>query len=346
MTIRSGTTARCLASAWVVLALSVAWPHGAAAMEREAAGPLRFALISPQSRQETEEKWTPVLTALGRYLGMTVEADVATDYAGAIWSLRSGRAQLAWLGNKGAMEAVDNAGAEVFAQQTYPSGLGGYYSYVIVAKESPLADVDDLISTAAGLTLAQGDPNSTSGTVVPNYYLFSRRHLEPRKIFKRVTQANHEDNIVAVAEGRADAATVASVHYDQVGRKRPEVVAATRIIWRSPLIPGDPLVWRKDLPPDLKARIAGFFLNYGVAGHGKKSAVLAEERAALERLDVRSFVASDNRQLMSVRLLELAKTRTQIEMDKSASPADQSRRLKEIDRKIAEIDRLSNPAAN
>ena len=73
---------------------------------------------------------------------------------------------------------------------------------------------------------------------------------------------------------------------------------------------------------------------------------LAEERAALDRLDIRSFIASDNRQLVSVRLLELAKARIQFEADESATVDDRSRRLQEIDRKIAEIDNPSNSTAN
>ncbi|TAN61547.1 MAG: phosphonate ABC transporter substrate-binding protein, partial [Magnetospirillum sp.] len=158
MTIGSGPTARFLALVGLALVLCVGTPEPAAA---ETPTSLRFALISPQTRQQMEANWTPVINALGRYLGMAVEADVSADYAGAIWSLRSGRAQLAWLGNKSAIEAVDNAGVEVFAQETYPSGLGGYYTYLIVHKDSSLTSADDVIAQASGLTLGQGDVNST-----------------------------------------------------------------------------------------------------------------------------------------------------------------------------------------
>jgi len=325
MTKRCDMTARYLALAGLVLVLSVVWPRAGRA-EMEVGGPLRFALISPQSRQDIEAMWKPVLDALGRTLGRAVEADIASDYAGAIWGLRSGRDQMAWLGNKSAIEAVDNAGAEVFAQQTYPSGLGGYYTYLLVPKASPLGNVDEMIARAGELTLGRGDSNSTSGFLVPNYYLFFLRHTEPRKIFKRVIQANHADNILAVAKGRIDVATIASQVYDQVALTHPEVIAATRIIWRSPLIPGDPLVRRMDLPPNLKVRIARFFLDYGVAVPGKTAAVLAEERTALDRLNIRSFIASDNRQLEAMRRIERAKMRAKIEMDMSASPVAESAR--------------------
>lgn len=310
--------------------------HGA-----ESPQALGFALISPQSRQEMEANWGPVVTALGRHLGMPVTLAVSADYAGAIWSLRSGHAHLAWLGNKTAIEAVDHASAEVFAKETYPSGLGGYHTYLIVHKDSPYFSAEDVIAHGPGLTFAQGDVNSTSGTVVPGYYLFASRQLEPRKLFKRTVHANHEDNIRAVAEGRSHAATVASLTYDQLRRREPELIDAVRIVWRSPLIPADPLVRRADLPPELKARIADFLFGYGRAAAGKPLAVLAEERETLDRLDIKSFVPSDNRQLISVRLLEVAKRRMQVEMDSSVAPDDRRRRLEDADRQIAELERLN-----
>jgi len=44
-------------------------------------------------------------------------------------------------------------------------------------------------------------------------------------------------------------------------RKRfPDKADQVRILWKSPLIPSDPLVWRKDLPEEVKIRITKAFL--------------------------------------------------------------------------------------
>ncbi|OAN45684.1 hypothetical protein A6A04_07425 [Paramagnetospirillum marisnigri] len=273
------------------------------------APPLRFALIATEASSEVQAKWTPVLDALACHLGRSVVAEVSADYAGAIWALRNGRAQLAWLGNKAALEAVDHAGAEVFAQHVYPSGLGGYYSTLIVRTSSSLASADDLIAQATGLTLAMGDPNSTSGTLVPGHYLFASRSIEPRRVFKRVIQGSHEDNVHSLLEGRADAATVASVHLDGLLRRRPELANAFRVIWRSPLIPADPLLWGSSLPAEAKAQVKAFFLDYGRPAVHKSVDVMAAEQAALKRLDLSGFIASDNGQLAMVKDLEQARRR-------------------------------------
>jgi phosphonate transport system substrate-binding protein len=58
----------------------------------------------------------------------------ASDYAGVIEGMRFGKVQLAWYGNKSAMEAVDRANGEVFVQSVPVGGEPGYWSVVIVPK--------------------------------------------------------------------------------------------------------------------------------------------------------------------------------------------------------------------
>ena len=48
--------------------------------------------------------------------GLKVNAFFASDYAGVIEGMRFGKVQVAWYGNKSAMEAVDRANGEIFAQ--------------------------------------------------------------------------------------------------------------------------------------------------------------------------------------------------------------------------------------
>ena len=50
---------------------------------------------------------------------------------------------------------------------------------------------------------------------------------------------------------------------EMLERRMPEKMAEVRILWKSPLIASDPMVWRKDLDPELKAKLKAFFLAYG-----------------------------------------------------------------------------------
>src|SRR5262249_56033676 len=110
------------------------------------------------------------------------------------------KVQVAWLGNKSGMEAADRAGAEVFAQVVGRDGNVGYYSHVIVHRDSPFAKLDDILKCDKSLDFGIGDPNSTSGFLVPTAYIFAARNIDPKGCFKTVRNANHQDNAMAVPQ--------------------------------------------------------------------------------------------------------------------------------------------------
>lgn len=295
---------------------------------------LTFGLVGKENSQSMLDDWQPVASSLSRTLGEPVMVRTYDDYAGVVWAMGAGKIQLAWLGNKSAIEAVDRSGGEVLVKSVNVlDGADGYRALLIAPADSPLATEQDMFERAAGLTFGNGDPNSTSGSVVPDYYLFAARGLEPRRIFKRVTTGNHESNFLAVAEGRADVATCNSTDLKRLGERYPGLAPRVKVIWTSPLIPSDPIVVRRDLPPKLKARIAQFFTGYGKGGPGKTEAQTAEEAACLQRLSWMGFVASDDSQLESIRAIELFNRRRAISGDPSLDAAEKERILKEIEGK-------------
>jgi phosphonate transport system substrate-binding protein len=97
-----------------------------------------------------------------------------------------------------------------------------------------------------------GDPNSTSGFLVPMSYIFAADNIDPKTCFKIVRNASHQANAMAVANKQVGAATNNSEDLQRVAATAPAAREQIRIIWTSPLIPLDPLVWRKDLDPAVK----------------------------------------------------------------------------------------------
>ncbi|MBV6333723.1 phosphate/phosphite/phosphonate ABC transporter substrate-binding protein, partial [Pseudomonas aeruginosa] len=112
-----------------------------------------------------------------------------------------------WYGNKAAMEAVDRAHGEIFAQTVAASGAPGYWSLLIANKDSKIDSVEDMLANAKSLTFGNGDPNSTSGYLVPGYYVFAKNNVDPVKAFKRTLNSSHEVNALAVANKQVDVAT-------------------------------------------------------------------------------------------------------------------------------------------
>lgn len=298
---------------------------------------LNFGIISTESSTNLKSVWQPVIDDLSRSIGAPVKPFFASDYAGIIEGMRFNKVQMGWFGNKSAIEAVDRAKGEVFASVIDKDGNPGYWSLLIVNKDSKLKTLDDVLKNGAKLSYGAGDPNSTSGTAVPGYYLWAANKIEPKTFFKTVRASNHETNLLSVMNQQVDVAvnnTEALERYRlSTGRNAYDSV---RVLWKSPLIPADPLVMRSDLPADLKAKIRDFFVNYG---KGKDA---ARELANLKALTYQGFRPSDNQQLVPIRQIELAREKAKVQADSTLGQDEKQKQLAELDSKLAS---LGQPAA-
>lgn len=291
--------------------------------------PLTFGIISTESMNAQRELFQPLLDDMSEALGREVKPFFATDYAGVIQAMRFDKVDLAWYGNKAAMEAVDRAGGEIFAQTIAVNGEPGYWSLMIVNQDSPYDSVEEILANAEDLTFGNGDPNSTSGFLVPGYYIFAKNDVDPNTAFKRTLNSSHETNALSVANQMVDVATFNTESMARLKATHPEKAKQLKVIWKSPLIPSDPLVWREDLPETTKQKIREFFLGYGDN---------AREKAILKPLQWSGFEASSNAQLLPIRQLELFKKRAQITDDASLDAAEKEKRLSEIDARLKELE--------
>jgi phosphonate transport system substrate-binding protein len=290
---------------------------------------LNFGIISTESSVGLKSIWAPFLEDMGKKLGVKVNAFFASDYAGIIEAMRFNKIQLAWYGNKSAMEAVDRANAEIFVQTVDMSGNPGYWSLLITHKDSNIKSVDDIIKNGRQYTFGNGDPNSTSGFLVPGYYVFALNNIDPAKHFKRTVNSNHETNALAVATKQVDFATNNTLDLNRIKKTHPEYYQNIRIFWKSPLIPNDPIVWRKDLPEDMKAKIKAFFVNYGKTEQEKKIIGAMHEWG--------SFRESNNNQLNPIRQIELFKQKVKIENDDKMNAEEKRVKLVKINADLKEL---------
>ena len=291
---------------------------------------INFGMISTEATQNLKADWQPLLDDMAKQTGLKINAFFASDYAGLIEAMRFNKMQVAWLGNKSAMEAVDRANGEVFAQMVNADGTQGYYSHLIVHKDSPLATLDDVLKNGKSLSFGNGDPNSTSGFLVPGYYAFAQNKIDAKTHFKVVRSANHETNALAVANKQVDVATNNSENLDKIKVRQPEKFKDIKIVWTSPLIPLDPLVLNKQMPDATKTKIKDFFYNYAKTDAREKEIVMKISKLA-------GFKPSTNAQLTPIRQLDLFGKRNKIEGDDTLADADKKTRLAEIDQQLASL---------
>src|SRR5262249_21281958 len=100
---------------------------------------INFGVISTEASINQKKNWEPFLQDMSKATGFKVNGFYATDYAGVIEAMRFNKVHVAWFGNKSGMEAVDRANGEVFARVVARDGSVGYYSHIIVHKDSPFA---------------------------------------------------------------------------------------------------------------------------------------------------------------------------------------------------------------
>jgi phosphonate transport system substrate-binding protein len=317
---------------------------------------VNFGIISTESTQNLKTVWEPFLADMEKKIGMKVNAFFAPDYAGVIQAQRFKKVDLAWYGNKAAIEAVDRADGEVFVQSVAANGDPGYWSLLLVNKDHELAQMEPAKSQGGGAnfdpttykgcepcmkmffdkmstyTFGNGDPNSTSGFLVPGYYIFSQKNLDPKQAFKRMVTANHETNALAAANKQVDVSTNNTENLARMKLNFPEKYNEVRAIWISPLIASDPIVWRKDLPADAKAKLKNFFLTYGTG------ATAEPEKKILAGLQWAPFKESSNKQLIPFRQLDLAAQKTKIE-GSTMSAAEKAKDIAEIDTKLAALNK-------
>lgn len=299
---------------------------------------INFGIISTESTQNLKQYWTPFLADLEKETGVKINPFFASDYAGIIEGMRFGKVQVAWYGNKSGMEAVDRADGEVFAQSVDVEGNPGYWSLLVTnADTANINTLDDVLKCDKTLSFGNGDPNSTSGFLVPSVFVFGNRNVDPKTCYKAVTNANHETNLMAVVNKQVDFATNNTENLRNFAKSHPEEAKKIKEIWRSPLIPSDPIVWRKDLDQPTKDKLLSFFMTYGRQGTVEE---VKSARENLKKLNWAPFKPSSDAQLYPIRILEISKAMNKLKADEQMSQADKDAKLKELEAQKAAFEKL------
>ena len=230
---------------------------------------LRMGLVPSEDPRVIMNDNQVLLGELQESMQMQIKPFVATDYNGVIEALRSKRLDIALLGPFSYVLATTVADVEAFALLETQRQGATYRSVIIAREDHGIHSLKDL----SGKTFAFVDPGSTSGFLFPKAGLIKAGY-DPNTYFSRVIfSGGHEASAIAVQNGKVDAAAVADALLETAyGRgmlKEDEV----SVIWTSEAIPGAPIVYRRDLPEQLKAKIRIAFGKIRDVPWGPKSTI-------------------------------------------------------------------------
>jgi phosphonate transport system substrate-binding protein len=269
-----------------------------------ARGELVFSILSAEDQANFGPLWAPLLDDLGRAIGMKVTARFSPTYTSLVEGMRANQVQAGWYSAEPALEATERADAQVFARTVDLQGHDTYTS-VIITRAGSGVTLDGVLACGKRLTFGMGDVKSTSGTLAPMTYLFGPRHIDPSACFKTVRTGSHQANLFAVANGLLDASTNNSVGLDFARVGDAPAQAAYRklkVVWTSPPLPESAIVYRRDLPDEVKRRMADFFTHYGQA----PGAEGARQRRVMSALHYTAFHPADDGYLQPVRDMRAA----------------------------------------
>ncbi|MDQ0394666.1 phosphonate ABC transporter substrate-binding protein [Labrys monachus] len=226
---------------------------------------LTLAVIPAENASTTVDRYQPLADYLAKQVGVPVKLNVASDYAAVIEAQRAGFAQIAYYGPASYARAViTGVATEPVAVARHSNGLTGYYSVLYVKAESPYKSIADL----KGKKLALVDPNSTSGNNAPRFYLHQQGYEVDSFFGSTVYAGSHDNAVLALAQGTADAAVNAWNSEDDSNLTRMlsrnilknddgSVMKKSdfRILFKSGFLPEGPYAVLSSLPGDLKQKI-------------------------------------------------------------------------------------------
>jgi phosphonate transport system substrate-binding protein len=275
-----------------VMLVSMVIPAMAASAPENWPAKIRVGFIPTEGNADTKKRFAPLTEHLRNILGIEVEAFSASDYAGIITAMAHQHIDFAYFGAKSYVEASEKAGAQALVMQLNKEKQPGYTGIIIVRKDSDMMQLDDI----KGRVFAFTDPNSTSGYLVPNVLFARDLKVKPEDYFKQVKfSGSHGASILAVKNKAIEAAATNNIDLDRMIEKGQVAADDFRILWRSELIPGDPMAARRDLPQSLKAAFTGAMLMFNA------------DKAGLEKLQIGGYQYTDDSTYDIIRYLKRLK---------------------------------------
>jgi len=223
-------------------------------------------------------------------IGEKIEYVDRESYAEINEMLKTGKLEAAFVCSGPYIEGKKQFGVELLvAPQAY--GATVYYSYILVAKDSPLQSFEELRNKRFAFT----DPLSNTGKLVPTYML-AKMNETPDSFFREVIFTNsHDKSIKAVTQGIVDGAAVDSLIWEYLNVINPKLTSKTRILKKSPPYAIPPVVVPRNLDQGLRDKMKQAFLNMHRDPKGQE---------ILQHMKIDKFVMIDDKAYDSVREMQ------------------------------------------
>lgn len=251
-----------------IIALALCTTALTGAVQADGIKEFRIGILGGENAQDRMNSYSCLQSYASDELGVPVKLFAPADYNGVIQGLLGGTIDMAWLGasSYAATYLQDPEAVEPVLVKVNVDGSIGYHSIGFARKDSGVTSLSDMKGKVFGF----GDPNSTSGYLIPSIEIpmETGASMESGDYFGEVKfTGGHEQTIVAVSNGDIDGGVTwadGQGNWEDgynSGALRKAVDAGLVDmndlvqIWKSKVIPEGPIVLRKALPADVKTKM-------------------------------------------------------------------------------------------
>jgi len=206
------------------LMLGLAWAN----VQAQALKELRLSAIPDENPQEMLRIYSPFADYLTKEVGIPVKFTPVVDYAATVEGLAANRLEMVWYGGLTSVQAAKQAkGARRVIMRKEDAE---FKSHFITRKETGIKGLSDL----KGKTFAFGSVSSTSGHLMPRYFLL-KGGVNPEKDFSKFSFSGAHDATAAWVEaGQVDAGALNFLVWDKLIETKKVDTSKVNIFWTTP----------------------------------------------------------------------------------------------------------------
>lgn len=265
-------------------------PSGTSTTGETETKPLVMGAIPDQDPQKLQRQYEKLASYLEKELGVPVEYKPVTDYAAAVTAFKVGDLQLVWFGGLTGVQArLQVPGADAIAQRDVDEQ---FHSLFIANKQSRLTPVKDSaeLQQLKGRTFTFGSESSTSGRLMPQYFLEQAGvKLEDFK-GQPGFSGDHDKTIKLVEAGTYEVGAVnEKVWQKRVATKEVDL-SKVDVIWRSPAY----YDYHWVINPEVKTKYGEEFAKKVQDAFLKLDPNVPEQKEILDLFEAEKFITTQN----------------------------------------------------
>ena len=247
------------------LALVAGLVLSCSAVMAQAADTLRVSAIPDEAPTELLRKFKPLGAYLEQRLGMKVQFVPVADYPAVVESLASDRLDMAWLGGFTFVQVhLKDPTATPLVQREQDA----QFTSKFITANPDVKSLADL----KGKTFAFGSISSTSGSLMPRYFMLKNDGIKPEDYFKRISYSGAHDATAAwVQAGKVDAGVLNASVWDKLVASGKVDTRKVKVFATTPAYYDYNWTVRGSLDPALKEKIKQAFLDLDPANPEQKA---------------------------------------------------------------------------